>query len=201
MALSSPAQPLGVQTPPAAHSPTPGMGMGEMGFLLLLVLALACVFLFGRWTYKEASRLQHAKDNGLAVLQWASDLAASGDGRNKPRNICAKTSPDDTASEHNSAPRWADCREQLLAEHGDLAGLHNPFDAQVPVFAAACERGQAAHRGTVVLEKGTASPPGFPPTVSYAPLSDEEVLSKGLMLRVLVCDPSGRAVHVGEVKL
>jgi len=82
-----------------------------------------------------------------------------------------------------------------------LAGAVNPFGAKASTFAPACEKGHYLGRGAIVVEKGTASPPGFPPSISYAPIPDDEALVKGLMLRVMVCDPSGYAVRVGEVKL
>lgn len=169
------------------------MVWGEYGFLALLAFALVCVWLSGRFAYREASLFQHAKANGQAVLQWATGASTA----KAPADCIVEG-----AAAQNAPPvTWAQCRERLLGEQGPLADLHNPFGAQAPVLATACERGHHAGRGAVAIEKGTSSPPGFPPAVSYEPLDDGQIMARGLMLRVLVCDPSGYGVRIGEVKL
>lgn len=175
---------------------------GEVGFLVLLFLALVCVVLSGRFAYREAALFQQAKDHGSALLHWATAVAAASEGHPAlSSQVCQQ--PDATVEAQTArAPlTWAQCREQLWAEHGPMAGLANPFGAKAPLWMGGCERGHYAGRGALVLEKGTASPPGFPPSVSYASLGDEEPLTKGMLLRVVVCDPSGYGVRVGEVKL
>lgn len=172
-----------------------GFEWGKYGFGVVLLLALIGVFLSGRFAYREASLFHQAKGNGQSVLQWATGVAAR---KGHAHAACAGV----PHALVGAAPlSWAQCRAQLLAEQGPLSALRNPFGAQAPALLASCERGHYAGRGAVALEKGTASPPGFPPSVSYAPLEDEEVLVKGLLLRVLVCDPSGYGVRIGEAKL
>lgn len=179
-----------------------GLKWGEIGFLGLLVLALVCVFLSGRFAYREAALFQQAKDNGVALLHWATAVAAASDGQpSLSPKVCQQPDAPFEAQSEVVPLTWAQCREQLWAEQGPMVGLRNPFGAKAPLWMGACERGHYAGRGALVVEKGTASPPGFPPTVSYATLGDEEALAKGTMLRVVVCDPSGYGVRVGEVKL
>lgn len=169
------------------------MAWGEYGFLALLAFALLCVWFSGRFAYREASLFQHAKANGQAVLHWATGASTA----KAPADCIVEG-----AAAQNAPPvTWAQCRERLLDEQGPLADLHNPFGGQAPVLATACERGHYAGRGAVAIEKGTSSPPGFPPAVSYEPLDDGQIMARGLMLRVLVCDPSGYGVRIGEVKL
>ena len=188
-----------VSESPAASA---SLTWSEMGFLALLLLALVCVFLSGRFAYREASLFQQAKDNGSALLHWATAVAASSEGHAalSPKVCQQPDAPYDAQAE--AVPlTWAQCREQLWGAQGPMAGLSNPFGAKSPIWVGGCERGHFADRGALVVEKGTSSPPGFPPTVSYAPLGDDAPIAKGLMLRVVVCDPSGYGVRVGEVKL
>lgn len=196
--------PLAASATPPENSPASAAGLrwGEIGFLALLVLALVCVFLSGRFAYREAALFQQAKDNGSALLHWATAVAAASDGQPvlSPK-VCQQPDAPAEAQAEVVPLTWAQCREQLWGQQGPMAGLSNPFGPKAPVWMGACERGHYAGRGALVVEKGTASPPGFPPSVSYATLGDEEALAKGTMLRVVVCDPSGYGVRVGEIKL
>jgi hypothetical protein len=164
--------------------------------MAVLSIALVCVLLSGRFAYREAALFQHAKVNGQGVLEWAM---AQTSGPAQAHAACVL--PEAQAAQNEPALTWSQCRERVFGEQGPLAGMRNPFSAQASVMTAACERGHYAGRGAVVIEKGTASPPGFPPSVSYEPLQDGQIMVKGLMLRVLVCDPSGHGVRIGEVKL
>jgi len=179
-----------------------GMSIGEMAFLLLTILALIGVVLSGRFAYREAVLLQQAKENGLLLLHWARAVAAASEGRSGlPHDLCQATKASVETPDALQTVTWARCREQLWGEHGPLAGRGNPFGTKAPVLATSCEKGYYLGRGAIVLEKGTGSPPGFPASTSYTALGDDEALVKGLMLRILVCDPSGYGVRVGEVKL
>ena len=188
--------------PVRSASAVSGLQWGEIGFLGLLVVALVCVFLSGRFAYREAALFQQAKDNGSALLHWATAVAAASEGRPAlSPQVCQQPDAPFEAQAEVVPLTWAQCREQLWAGQGPMAGLANPFGAQAPIWIGGCERGHYADRGALVVEKGSASPPGFPPSVSYATLGDDEPLAKGVMLRVVVCDPSGYGVRVGEVKL
>ena len=186
------------EQPPAATR----LQWGEIGFLGFVLLAMVCVFLSGRFAYREAALFQQAKDNGSALLEWATAVAAASEGHPAlSPQACQQPKAAYEAQAEAVPLTWAQCREQLWAAQGLLAGLSNPFGAKAPLWMGACERGHYAGRGALVIEKGTASPPGFPPSVSYATLGDDELLAKGTLLRVVVCDPSGYGVRVGEVKL
>lgn len=99
------------------------------------------------------------------------------------------------------ATNWTTCREALFTAGGPLSHLSNPFDRNNPVSGNKCEKKSAATRGLVFLEKGTPSPPGMPPNVSWSPLNDDEPVARGLMLRVQVCDAGGYPLKIAEVKL
>ena len=173
---------------------------GELGFLGIVFLALVGVLLSGRFAYREASLFQTAKDNGQALLKWVGDMALAHEAHPGPLS-CSGSHTTTDVTPRLEPLTWALCRQELLGEQGRLAGMANPFAPQAPVFSSACERGNYAGRGAVVLEKGTPSPPGFPPSISYASIEDAEPMVKGLLLRVMVCDPSGYGVRVGEGKL
>ena len=204
MAVSSlePMDPRPVPPASAGGTVVWGMQWSEIGFVLLLVGAMVCVFLSGRFAWREASLFQQAKDNGQALVGWATAVAAAHEGKGHlAPTACQRAAAETAADADAPALDWARCREQLLGAQGALSGMRNPFGPSAPVFSSACERGHYAGRGAVVLEKGTASPPGFPPSVSYGALEDAEPMVRGMLLRVLVCDPSGYGVRVAEVKL
>ena len=202
VSMQGQAQAVPVQVGALPGAVAPGLRWSEVGFLLLLGVALVGVFLSGRFAYREASLFQQAKDNGQALLHWASAVAATQEGKGAlAPSVCQRAAAAPSAQAEPASLNWGACREQLLGEQGSLSGLHNPFGARAPVFLQACERGHYSDRGAIVVEKGTPSPPGFPPSIGYGPLEDEEAVVRGLLLRVLVCDPSGYGVRVGEVKL
>ena len=99
------------------------------------------------------------------------------------------------------ATNWATCREALFTAGGPLSHLANPFDRNNPVSGNKCEKKNPLTRGLVFLEKGTPSPPGMPPNVSWGPLGDEEPMARGLLLRVQACDAGGYPIRIAEVKL
>ena len=96
---------------------------------------------------------------------------------------------------------WQACREALFAAGGPFEQLRNPFNEANTVLGTKCERKSAATRGHVLVEKGTAPPAGVSGSTSWGPLEDKEVLAKGLLLRIQVCDAGGYAIKVAEVTL
>ena len=163
--VSSPA--TAKAAPPKLTKPaSPGLRWGEVGFLVLLLLALVCVFLSGRFAYREAALFQQAKDNGVTLLGWASALAAASEGHTAlSPQACQHPDAASDPKDEVLPLTWAQCREQLWQAPGPMAGLSNPFGAKAPIWIGGCERGQYGNRGALVVEKGTPSPPGFPPTV------------------------------------
>lgn len=98
-------------------------------------------------------------------------------------------------------PTWQACREALFGAAGPFAKMTNPFNPANTVLGTKCERKSAATRGHVLVEKGTSPPPGVTGNVSWGPLEDKELIAKGLLLRVQVCDAGGYPVKVAEVTL
>lgn len=186
-------------------SAKPGLVAGDLVFLCLLVLAWAAVGLSGSFAYQQGARLESAKDNGQTFLRWVENLSAQlQKGQTLAPDGCVAASvPASDGSSTDSADRriWAVCRQALLGQGGALSGLVNPFNSQHPVLGAKCERKQPSARGIVVVEKGTPSAPGLPPSTAWAPLPDEEPLQRGLMLRVQVCDGGGYPIRIAEVTL
>ena len=186
-------------------SAKPGLVAGDLVFLCLLVLAWAAVGLSGSFAYQQGARLESAKDNGQSFLRWTESLSAHlQKGQPLAPDVCtAAAVPTSDAPSTDSADRlsWALCRQVLLGQGGALSGLVNPFNSQHPVLGAKCERKQPSARGIVVVEKGTPSAPGLPPSTAWAPLPDEEPLQRGLMLRVQVCDGGGYPIRIAEVTL
>lgn len=180
---------------------------GDIAFLVTLVLALGGVFLSGRFAYHQGSLLEGAKANAVALVQWAEAVAAGGPrDANLPLGLCA-LAPEQMAAAADSLKAgsqpvtWAACREALFGSGGPMFDRVNPFNALNMVTGSKCERKTPSARGVVVLEKGTSSPPGMPPSVVWSVLGDEEPLVRGLMLRVQVCDGGGYPVRLAEITL
>ena len=73
--------------------------------------------------------------------------------------------------------------------------------SEIDDMIAARERKSAATHGHVLVEKGTPSPPGVPGHVAWSALENKDALTKGLVLRVQVCDAGGYVVRVAQVTL
>jgi hypothetical protein len=192
---------------PLASAATPhphGFGAGDVAFLCVLALALVAVVLTGRFAYHEGALLETAKSNAQAFVKWAEAVAATAD-KDAPLTLASCGPMPGEAADEPEAPavatNWVTCREALFTAGGPLSHLSNPFDANNPVAGSRCEKKSAATRGLVFLEKGTPSPPGMPPNVSWTPLQDDEPVARGLMLRVQACDAGGYPIRIAEVKL
>ena len=178
-----------------------------MAFIALLVIALVAVVLSGRWAYHKGVLLETAKANAEALVRWAEAVASENDKDGPlPIALCA-SSPAKAAGPAVPAPvpgkaaTWSSCREALLSPGGPLADLVNPFDRFNLVTGSKCERKTPLSRGLVVLEKGTAAPPGMPAGMTWTGLADDEPLVRGLVLRVQVCDEGGYPLRIAELKL
>ena len=103
----------------------PGLGAGDIAFLILLVLALVAVVLSGRFSYREGMLLETAKGNAQEFMKWADSVAAAG----------SKAEPFTLAL---CGPKPAD----LLAE--SAAKVVPEGDAGLPAFAKDPAEGASA---------------------------------------------------------
>jgi len=214
-----------INTTPQGSGPDtgPGLGAGDIAFLLLLVLALVAVVLSGRFTYREGMLLETAKGNAQEFMKWAESVSVAASKAepftlalcaSKPADSLAESAAKEvaplsaleTASDAAPAtPRiataWGTCREALFTAGGPLSHLANPFDAVIPVASNKCERRNRGTRGVVYVLKGTQPPPGVPGGTSWSPIEDDDPMVRGLMLRVQACDAGGYTINIGEVKL
>ena len=174
-----------------------GWGLSEAMFLCVVVIALGAVVWCGRFAYREASMLEAAKANGEALARWASAVAEShGKGEYLTGPDCTSASP-----VADVPPTWQACREALKRAGQPLADMSNPFGTSLASLGVKCEKKSASTRGQVILEKGTPPPPGMNGSMTWGPLEDKDLIAKGLVLRVQVCDAGGYTVSVGEVTL
>lgn len=169
-----------------------GWGLSECLFFCVIVLALAAVLWCGRFAYREGLLLEGAKANGQAIARWADGVAAA------PAPVSDAVAE---KSAERAPPTWQAYREALFGATGPFAKMTNPFNPANTVLGTKCERKSAATRGHVLVEKGTSPPPGVTGSVSWGPLEDKELMAKGLLLRVQVCDAGGYTVKVAEVTL
>jgi hypothetical protein len=171
---------------------------GDWAFVVALALALLAVVWCGRFSFKEGMLLEVAKSNGEVVAAWAAQLA---DRKSQPLTLASCASPAAESLALQGEADWGRCRQALLAEAGPLAHLSNPFSRQNPVLGQRCDKKNPNVRGVVTIEKGTSSLPGMPAHVTWDLLSDEDVLVRGMLLRVQACDAGGYALKIAEIKL
>jgi hypothetical protein len=172
--------------------------VGDWAFVVALALALLAVVWCGRFSFKEGMLLEVAKSNGEVVAAWAAQLA---DRKSQPLTLASCASNTAESPTLQGEADWGRCRQALLAEAGPLAQLSNPFSRQNPVLGQRCDKKNPSLRGVVTLEKGTSSLPGMPAHVTWDLLSDEDVLVRGMLLRVQACDAGGYALKIAEIKL
>ncbi len=77
----------------------PGIGAGDVAFLILLVLALVAVVLSGRFSYREGMLLETAKGNAQEFMKWADSVSAA-DSKAEPFTLAlCGTKPADLLAE------------------------------------------------------------------------------------------------------
>ena len=128
----------------------PGIGAGDIGFLIFLVLALVAVVLSGRFTYREGTLLETAKGNAQEFMKWAEAVAAT-DAKAEPFTLalCASM-PGELAPElaMKVAPEGAAGLPASARDPGESAG--------VAALAASAAASAAHHAG------GHGAPQGAP---------------------------------------
>ena len=170
-----------------------GLKFQDNIFLCILVCNLLFVAHLGTDIYHEAVKLDIAKANGESFLTWADEFKKNIDENITPSpQACL---PKGISKEDHT---WKECLQTLLGDKGKFHNLKNPIDESNPLVAKICSKKDESSKGSFIFEKINISPSGLP---IYSPLEDSEILVKGLMYRLSVCDRGYYRILIGETTL
>jgi hypothetical protein len=178
----------------AVLPPSTGPTRTDKLFLLSMALLLIAVVAVGKMAFTEGQKNEITKKNAEAWVQWLTQAGAERFNSDFEPKGCAGGKNDDKPGN-----TWADCLPLLLQADGPLGHLRNPFNAQVPVFAAKCEPGKKSLAGALVIDKLTPMPPGSAVPFYASPLTGQDTIEQKMQLRVSACDQGAYAGRSTEV--
>jgi hypothetical protein len=170
-----------------------GLNLQDYFFIIILISNIVFVTYLGTDIYHEAVKLDIAKSNGEAFLAWAEELK-----RNTDKNISQEPQaclPKEISNENNT---WKDCLQEIFDQKGKFHHFKNPIEEANPVVSRVCDKKVTSTKGSFIFEKININSSGIP---TYAPLEDSELLVKGLMVRLSVCDRGYYRIIIGETSL
>lgn len=184
--------------------------LGEVAFLVFLLVVLIAVSGLGLLSYREAMKTELTKRNGE---QWAAWLSRESVKRALPgyeHTSCASglAARPNLASEHEQAisPRvatdlgstWGTCLAHLTTQTS-FKDMRNPFTGKAPMFIAACNPADHSLVGSVAIEKVLANPPGSAIATVTSPFVPSDSIVEKVHLKISVCDKGAYAIKIAEI--
>ena len=182
------------------HTPKPhnvGLKTADTLFLAFLVFIIAAVTWLGVVNYKEALKVEQAKDNGEAWVAWLTETGTSrfeADTQNLACKGGVKAGPDAKA---NTPGTWGACLVHIMA-NTELKDQVNAFFNKPPHFVAACDPKDRTLMGAILLEDLMPTPPGSATPFVASQLLETDGIDYKMQLRLSVCDKGGYAIKVAE---
>jgi hypothetical protein len=181
---------------------SPSMTFTDRMFVLFLVFVVAMVCWLGVLNYQEGSKTEGSKRNGEAWMAWLAEAGTHRFEADYVHKACAggvKATQDPTKTSEAVLGTWGACVKYLLAET-ELKELRNPFNGDLPQFAAACDPNDRSLIGAIVLEDLTPTPPGSPIPFVASQLIDTDPIDIKLQVRVTICDKGSEPIKIGEIE-
>lgn len=170
-----------------------GLNFQDCIFLFILICNLLFVAYLGTDIYHEAVKLDTAKVNGETFIVWADEFKRNIDTNNKPEpQACL---PKEHSKKEHS---WKECVQSLFGDKGKFHDLKNAIVETNPVVSKQCAKKDETTKGAFIFEKVSSSPSG---ATVYTPFEGSEILSKGLIYRISVCDHGYYRILIGEISL
>ncbi len=186
-------------------------------FGVMLLGVIVFVSWVGYLSYQEGLKIETSKRSGEAWLQWLGNASANRlTAGFQPAPCASQALAVATASEASSAqdvgnavpvpataatgPGWGACFKALTQANGPWASHINPFSGAQVRLVPKCDKTDLTVAGNFVLEKLTPTPPGSTVPVVASLLSDGEMLSQKIQLRLTLCDKGGDPIRVGEIE-
>jgi hypothetical protein len=174
-----------------------GTNTADKLFIAFLVLVVAAVTLLGVVNYKEAIKVENAKSNGEAWVEWLTETGTTRFEADTKLAAC-KGGVKPAADAKADAPgTWGACLAFILAET-DLKDQVNTFFNKAPHFVAACDPKDRTLMGAILLEDLMPTPPGSATPFVASQLLETDSIDYKMQLRLSVCDKGGYAIKVAE---
>ncbi|WP_310613591.1 hypothetical protein [Limnohabitans sp.] len=181
----------------STEHPHLGTTSADKLFLAFLVLVVVAVTWLGVVNYKEALKVEAAKSNGEAWVEWLTEAGTTrfeADTKNAACKGGVKPAADAKA---DTPGTWGACLAHILA-NTDLKDQVNAFFNKPPHFVAACDPKDRTLMGAILLEDLMPTPPGSATPFVASQLLETDPIDYKMQLRLSVCDKGGYAIKVAE---
>jgi hypothetical protein len=181
----------------STEHPHLGTTSADKLFLAFLVLVVVAVTWLGVVNYKEALKVEAAKSNGEAWVEWLTEAGTTrfeADTKNAACKGGVKPAADAKA---DTPGTWGACLAHILA-NTDLKDQVNSFFNKPPHFVAACDPKDRTLMGAILLEDLMPTPPGSATPFVASQLLETDPIDYKMQLRLSVCDKGGYAIKVAE---
>lgn len=186
-------------------------------FGVMLLGVIVFVSWVGYLSHHEGLKIETSKRSGEAWLQWLGNASAPRFKADfQPAPCASQAAAEATASEASNVqalgnevpvpaktatgPAWGACYKALTQANGPWASQTNPFSGAQVRLVPKCDKTDLTVAGNFVLEKLTPTPPGSTVPVVASLLSDVEILSQKILLRLTLCDKGGDPIRIGEIE-
>ena len=174
-----------------------GPNASDKLFLAFLIFIVAAVTWLGVINYKEALKVEDAKSNGEAWVEWLTETGTTRFEANAKHEACKGGVKAPADAKADSPGTWGACLAYILA-HTELKDQVNSFFNKPPHFVAACDPKDRTLMGAILLEDLMPTPPGSATPFVASQLLETDSIDYKMQLRLSVCDKGGYAIKVAE---
>jgi hypothetical protein len=160
----------------------------DIGFMVLMALLMVFVFWLTTMNYSEGMKTEVAKRNGEAWAEWLTTAGTKRFEDDFEHAPCAGKAEPGT---------WGDC-VAFSKSQSELTSLVNTFFDKPPDLIAACNKEDLSTTGGIVFDNLVATPPGSAIPVIVKPLTEDDLITAKLQLRITVCDKGGYPIKISE---
>ncbi len=166
-------------------------------FLAFLVAIVAAVTWLGVVNYQEALKVEAAKSNGEAWVEWLTETGTTRFEAETQHAACKGGVKAPADAKADTPGTWGACLAHILA-NTDLKDQVNAFFNKPPHFVAACDPKDRTLMGAILLEDLMPTPPGSATPFVASQLLETASIDYKMQLRLSVCDKGGYAIKVAE---
>ena len=166
-------------------------------FLAFLVLVVVAVTWLGVVNYKEALKVEDAKINGEAWVEWLTETGTTRFEADSKHAACKGGVKAPADAKADTPGTWGACLAHILA-NTELKDQVNTFFNKAPHFVAACDPKDRTLMGAILLEDLMPTPPGSATPFVASQLLETDSIDYKMQLRLSVCDKGGAAIKVAD---
>ena len=181
----------------SSEHPHLGPNSADKLFLAFLVLIVVAVTWLGVVNYKEALKVEDAKSNGEAWVEWLTETGTTRFEADTKHQACKGGVKAPADAKADTPGTWGVCLAHILA-NTELKDQINTFFNKPPHFVAACDPKDRTLMGAILLEDLMPTPPGSATPFVASQLLETDSIDYKMQLRLSVCDKGGAAIKVAE---